>query len=174
EMSDGEVSRHRSLTIWHLFPLDVRRLEDRPPFLDLGFLLGGERFGRLLLARWNVLALIGESLPHGCVGQSSLHSQIESCDGLRGRSLRHPEPVPKRGVKPRHPRFIDGGDVRRRGPSPSGHHRVGLEVAVAHVHECARRLTKTEVDVPGQHVLVERGAARYGTNWKLVPVIFWK
>src|SRR5262249_59593263 len=118
EVSYGEVPRNRSLTLWHLSPLDVRRLEDRPPFLDLGLLLGGERFGRLLLARWNILALIGESLPHGCVGQSPLHRRIESCDGLLGRSRRHPEPVPKRGVEPRHPRFIDGGDVRSRGPSP--------------------------------------------------------
>src|SRR6266542_3554843 len=45
-----------------LFSLDVRGLEDRPPFFDLGLLLRGKRFRRLLLARQNVLALIGKSL----------------------------------------------------------------------------------------------------------------
>src|SRR5262249_60052641 len=44
-------------------------------------------------------------------------------------------------------------------PSPLGHHRVGFEVAVAHMHEGARRLTETEVDVPSQRILVEGGAA---------------
>jgi hypothetical protein len=57
----------------NLLRFDARSLEDRPPFFDLGLLLGGERFGRLLLARWNVLTLIGKSLPYGWVGQSSLH-----------------------------------------------------------------------------------------------------
>src|SRR5262245_19989885 len=34
-----------------LLRLDSGRLDDRPPLLDLGLLNGGERFGRLLLAR---------------------------------------------------------------------------------------------------------------------------
>ena len=34
-----------------LLRLDVGRLDDWPPFLDLGLLQSGERFGRLLLAR---------------------------------------------------------------------------------------------------------------------------
>src|SRR5262249_31952615 len=85
------------------FRLDVRGLETRPPFLDLGLLLGGERFRRLLLARWNVLTLIGKTLPHGCIGQRSLHRRIEPRDGLPGRSFRDPESVPKRGVKPGDP-----------------------------------------------------------------------
>src|SRR6266478_325645 len=142
-----------------LFSLDVRGFEDRPPFFDLGLLLRGKRFGRLLLARRNVVALIGKSLLHGCISQSILHRRIESCDGLLGRSLRHPDPVPKRGVKPWDPCFINRGDIRRCGPSGLGHHRIDLEIAVAHMHEGARRLAETEVDVPSQHILVERGAA---------------
>jgi hypothetical protein len=50
-----------------LFSLDVRSFEDWPPLLDLGLLLRGKRFGRLLLVRRNVLALISKSLPHSCV-----------------------------------------------------------------------------------------------------------
>src|SRR5215475_1819542 len=55
-----------------LFSLDVRGLKDRPPFFDLGLLLRGKPFGRLLLAQRNVLALISEPLPHGRVSQGGL------------------------------------------------------------------------------------------------------
>src|SRR6266487_4968105 len=60
-----------------LFSLDIRGLEDRPPFFDLGLLLRGKRFRRLLFASWNILALIGKQLPHGCISQSILHRRIE-------------------------------------------------------------------------------------------------
>ena len=67
-----------------LFSFDIRGLEDRPPFFDLGLLLRGKRFGRLLLARRNVLALIGKSLPYGWVGQSSLHRLLSLVMGSLG------------------------------------------------------------------------------------------
>ena len=35
--------------------LDVGRLDDRPPLLDLGLMIGAEGFRRLLLARENLL-----------------------------------------------------------------------------------------------------------------------
>src|SRR5262245_60869624 len=52
-----------------LLALDVRRLENRPPFLDLRLLVGIERLWVLLLARWNILAEIGEPLAHVGIGQ---------------------------------------------------------------------------------------------------------
>src|SRR5260370_15997103 len=152
--------------VCRLFSLYVRGVEYRPRFFNLGLLLSGKRLRRLLLARWNVLALIGKSLLHGCISQSILHRRIESCDGLLGRSLRHPEPVPKRGVKPWDPCFINRGDVRRCGPSGLGHQRVGFEVAVAHMHEGTRRLAESEVDVPSQHILVEGGATTVRYEWE--------
>ena len=36
--------------------LDVRRLDDRPPLLDLGLLIRAERLWRLLLAREDLLS----------------------------------------------------------------------------------------------------------------------
>src|SRR5262249_45750935 len=42
-----------------LFRLDVRRLDDRPPFLDLGLLIGTKRLRRLPLALRNFKALLG-------------------------------------------------------------------------------------------------------------------
>src|SRR5262245_47707983 len=38
-------------SVEHSLRLDVRRLDDRPPLLDLGLLLRGERLRRLFVAR---------------------------------------------------------------------------------------------------------------------------
>ena len=44
------------------FAADVRRLDDRPPLLDLGFLQVGERLRRALRRLGDFLAEIGEAL----------------------------------------------------------------------------------------------------------------
>jgi hypothetical protein len=43
--------------------LDARGLNDRPPFSDLGPVVGAKRLGRLLCARGYLLAEIGKALP---------------------------------------------------------------------------------------------------------------
>ena len=43
-----------------LLTLDICRLDDRPPFLDLGLVKRAERLRDLLIARENLLADIGE------------------------------------------------------------------------------------------------------------------
>ena len=48
--------------------LDVGRFDDRPPFFDLGFVIERKRLRRLLVWRWNLLALLSKSLPHYWVG----------------------------------------------------------------------------------------------------------
>src|SRR5215467_2219880 len=63
----GEVSWPPSLKCGRrdaLFRLDVRRLDDRPPFLDLGLLIGTKRLRRLPLALRNFKALFGEALTY--------------------------------------------------------------------------------------------------------------
>src|SRR5262249_32801072 len=129
------------------FPLDVGGLDDRPPLLDLSFLFRGKCVLRLLLRWWEVLALIGKSLAHCCVGQGSLHRRIKLYDYFFRRSFRHPEPVPERSIKPRDPCFINGRDIRRRRPSGLGHDGIGFEIAIAYMHEGAGRLAKTEVNL---------------------------
>jgi hypothetical protein len=47
-----------------LFPLDARRLDDRPPLLNLGLLESAQRLGSLLFAWRNTLSEIRESLAH--------------------------------------------------------------------------------------------------------------
>src|SRR5712691_9769105 len=64
--------RRHEREIWNIAPaiagslrLDVSRLDDRPPFLDLGFVEDGERFRRLLLTGRDFLTEISEPLAHG-------------------------------------------------------------------------------------------------------------
>src|SRR5262249_4785293 len=47
--------------------LIVRRLDDRPPLLDFGFLMSAKRLRRLLLMRRNFKALLGELLTNGWI-----------------------------------------------------------------------------------------------------------
>src|SRR3981081_3749367 len=44
--------------------LDVRRLDDRPPLLDLGRVVGAQGLRCLLFARENLLAGVGQPLAH--------------------------------------------------------------------------------------------------------------
>jgi hypothetical protein len=46
------------LKLLKLFPLNAGRLDDRPPFLDLGFLKGAERLRGLPVMRKNLLAQV--------------------------------------------------------------------------------------------------------------------
>src|SRR5215470_13750398 len=63
DLADGKLPLHvyltadanRALRLSHSFRLDVRRFDNRPPLLDVGFLTRGEGFRRLLLARHNLL-----------------------------------------------------------------------------------------------------------------------
>src|SRR5580658_788923 len=56
--------------------LDARRLDDRPPFVDLGFLQRGERFRRELIGRWHFEGEIGDPLPQLRIGEGLNGSRI--------------------------------------------------------------------------------------------------
>src|SRR5262245_65073613 len=55
------------------FRLDVSRLDDRPPLLDLGLVKSAERLRRLLLARRDHVAELGEPLPYRRIRQGIDH-----------------------------------------------------------------------------------------------------
>src|SRR5712691_7269535 len=105
-----------------LFGLDVRSLDDRPPLLDLGLVIGGEAFRRLLLARRQLLALLGEALLHGGIGERSHDRGVELGDDVLGRAFGRPHPVPQRDRQPRHPHLLGGRHLGRREPARLGHH----------------------------------------------------
>src|SRR5262249_2374509 len=85
----GEVSRHRSLKYRQrsdAFRLDVRRLDDRPPFLDLGVLISTQRLRRLPLARRDFEPLGGEGLMYGWIAQRVQGRRVELADDVLRRA----------------------------------------------------------------------------------------
>src|SRR5262249_33958309 len=90
---------------------DGRRLDQRPPFLDLGLVVGGERRGGLLLGRRNLLAEIGEALLHGGIGERMHGGLGELVHHVRRRSLRHPHAVPGRDIDAGRAGLVDTGNV---------------------------------------------------------------
>src|SRR5262245_53128259 len=85
----GEVSRHRFLKYRQRsdsFRLDVRRLDDRPPFLNLGLLISTQRLRRLLLARRDFEPLVGEGLMYGWIAQRVQGRRVELADDVLRRA----------------------------------------------------------------------------------------
>src|SRR5499426_2007578 len=72
------------------FRLDVSPLDDRPPLLDLGLVKSAERLRRLLLARGDHVAELGEPLPHPRIRQGVHDRGVELGDDVCGRALWDP------------------------------------------------------------------------------------
>src|SRR2546425_324453 len=70
-----------------LLALDARRLDDRPPLLDLSLLKGCKRFRRLLLAWVYLLREIGEPCAHRCIGERIDDSNVKLGDYVLRRAL---------------------------------------------------------------------------------------
>src|SRR5262245_62008779 len=62
------------------FALDVGGPDHWPPLRDFGLGKGSERFRRLLSARGNVLANVGQPRSHGGIGERVHHGRIELVD----------------------------------------------------------------------------------------------
>src|SRR5512144_1034 len=71
--------------------LDVSRLDDRPPLLDLGLVKSGQRLRRLFLARRDHVTEFREPLPHGWIGQRLDDGAIEPVNDLLGRAFGSPQ-----------------------------------------------------------------------------------
>src|SRR5215813_1494173 len=56
--------------------LDVRGLDDRPPFLDLGLVMSEQCFRRLSVTRGNVLAEVGHAFPPQRAAPTFAHRTI--------------------------------------------------------------------------------------------------
>jgi hypothetical protein len=79
----------------------MRRLDDRPPPLDLGLVVGSQRLQSWLLAWWNLLAEISKAPAHRGSRQGIHGRGIELADDVLRRSLGYPKPVPDRDVESR-------------------------------------------------------------------------
>src|SRR5215831_12501208 len=64
------------------FRLNMRCLNDRPPFLDLGLVEGGEALRGLLLARGDVQAKLTKTSAHARIGECLHHRAVEFDDDV--------------------------------------------------------------------------------------------
>src|SRR5262249_1243543 len=87
----------------NLLRFDARSLDDRPPLLDFGLLLRGERLWRLFVARPDFLTHLGEPLAHRWIRQGVHECGMELGDNILGRPLGRPKTMPNRPVKTGHP-----------------------------------------------------------------------
>ena len=74
--------------------LDVGRLDDRPPLLDLGFLQRAEGLGRLPVAREDFLPERHQALTHSRVGEGDDGGGVELGNHVFGRPLGREQPAP--------------------------------------------------------------------------------
>src|SRR5262245_35075307 len=101
--TSGRIAKATSL-----FRFDAGRLDDWPPFLDLGPVEGSKRLRRLLLARKDPLTEAREPRPHRWIAQRFDDSAVELGDRLLGCASGYPKPVPKRQIEARPAGFVDG------------------------------------------------------------------
>src|SRR6516225_9746647 len=83
-----------------LFRLDVRRFDDRPPFVDLSLLEGSQSLRRLLLARHNLVTQVHEPLAGRWIRQRLDNRRVELADDVLRRALWSPNRTPDRSVEP--------------------------------------------------------------------------
>src|SRR5215471_17242346 len=87
------ATRSSSLAAW--FDVDVRGFYDRPPLLDLSFVVCAERFRRLLLRRRNHLAQVLKPVADVLV-RECVHGRGREClDNVLWRTFGHPQAGPR-------------------------------------------------------------------------------
>src|SRR2546421_673284 len=79
-----------------LFDLDLGRLDQRPPFRDLGLLMRVERLRVLPFAREDILSDHRELGLHRRIGERLGHRSVELRHDWLRRALGHPESMPQR------------------------------------------------------------------------------
>src|SRR5512140_738136 len=85
---------------WLSIALDVGRLDDRPPLLDLGLLERGEPLRRLLFLGRDVETEFGELRFGGRIGEHLHHRAVELGDHVFRRAFGRPETEPSRHIEP--------------------------------------------------------------------------
>src|SRR5262249_56050913 len=102
----SEVRRRKLLC------LDARRLDDRPPFLDLGLVEGSQPLRHLLVAWHNLITQVYKPLAGRGIGQSLHHRRVELADDPLRRAFWNPNPTPNPTVEPRQSPLIFPPDIQ--------------------------------------------------------------
>src|SRR5262249_44140172 len=142
------------------------RLDDRPPFLDLGLVELAEILRRLLLAYPDLVALLGELLADGRVVQRTDNCAVEFRDDVLRRALRRPHRLPGRDVQARRARLVHGRDFGRGGGAALRHHGKDLDAATAELRERGERIEERHVERAGHQVRDRRRGAAIGNKLK--------
>jgi hypothetical protein len=121
------------------FSFDPGRLDDRPPFLDFGFLKSTERLRRLLVGRENLLPEVSQPRPHRRDGQSVDGRGIEFGDDVLRRAF---GPT----LTPEASRAFCGDPI-------------GLDGAGPHLRQGGGWIGESKIDLTGHQVLDSRGGA---------------
>src|SRR5215471_19902000 len=126
EMSAFDISSLR---------LDSRRFDERPPFVDLGFVKNAKSLRRLLFARGNFRSEIGDLSSDGRISKRVSDSGIKLGNDRLWRALGGPEPISKCHIEPWHTQFVGRGNLGRRRPAALAEDRIGLELTAAHIRQ---------------------------------------
>src|SRR3954462_523867 len=95
----------------HLFRLDIRGLDDRPPLRRLRLVPGCERLGRELITLRDFEAEINKTLLHRRLGERLDRGGVEPVHRLLRRALRHPEAIPQRHVETWQASLVHGRNI---------------------------------------------------------------
>src|SRR5262245_44020964 len=146
---------------------DIRCLDDREPLVDLGLVVRGECFGCLLLARWNLVAMLGHPLAHRGIGECCHYGTVEPCDNIFRRAFGHPESMPEGNMDRRSTRFLDGRNVGRGEPACLGGDGHRPDLSRARERDGVRCIVAHEIDLAPDEVLHGWGAAAIGYEREL-------
>src|SRR6516162_5545651 len=117
------------------FKFDVCRLDEWPPFLDLGLVECAKCFRGPQLGRRSFGSEFRDLTLHRRIVERFGHGGTELVDDRLRRTLWCPKPIPKCDVEPQHAKFIGRGNVRCRRYPDLGQDRVGLELAAANLRQ---------------------------------------
>src|SRR5262245_58253020 len=118
-----------------LLCLDARRLDDRPPFLDLGLVEGSQPLRHLLVAWHNLITQVYKPLAGRRIGQSLHDRRVELADDPVRRAFWNPNRTPNRTVEPGQSRLIYRRDIRSQDQAAPAGERVGFDVAGTHLRQ---------------------------------------
>src|SRR5262249_31277264 len=130
--------------------LDIRGLNDRPPFLDLRFVEGSEPLGRLLVGRSHIQSDFGKASAQGRVGERLRHRTVELCDDVLRSSLRGEQTEPTGQMETSQATLIGSWNVRHCRRALWREVRNRLNRATPHLGQCNSGLADHKVeDLPG-------------------------
>ena len=138
--------------------LDVRRSDDRPPFVNFRLMEDAQCLRRLLVARRDFESEILQTFADRRIGKGLHDRRVESHHDLLRGVLWNPERVPDRHVEAWHPRLVDRRNTDRGGKASPRGDRVGANLSSTDV--CERALAVAFLSLSTSAILLPQTTAR--------------